>query len=48
MISDADLDNELMRGLYEPKGFDKALHAPGVSWGRGFVAGEEADAHDRI
>ena len=46
--SDKVIDNELMRGLYESKGFDQATQATGVPWGHGCVPGINEDGEDSI
>ena len=46
--SDTVIDNELMRGLYEPKTFDQAIQAPGLPWGHGYVPSTDEDEEGRI
>ncbi len=46
--SDRVIDNELMRRLYEPKGFDQATQAPGVPWGHDCVPSIDEDEEGSI
>ena len=45
---DKVIDNELIRGLYEPKTFDHAAQAPGLPWGHDYVLSTEEDEEGRI